>query len=427
MNTPAAAPGPRRWPRRFNIVGLCFCSTLICYLDRVNISVAIIPMAQELGWSLSTQGVVLSAFFYGYLATQVLGGWLADRYGGKIVLGVAVLWWSVFTLVTPLVAALPLAVLFAVRVALGMGEGVGFPATYSMLARWIPLPERTRSIAAVGSGISLGTVVALLICPWIVGRFGWPMAFYSFGALGFVWYLVWRVGITDDPATDPVISAEERAFIVANRPPLDGDTRASWQTLLSHRATWAIIIAHFSNNWGIYVILSWLPTYFVQAFGVDVAQLGFYTVMPWLTMFVMNNAVGWIADAMLNRGVPITRVRKLMQTIGFVGPAVFLLAVADVTSPLQASIFIACALGLAAFSLAGYGVNHLDIGPRYAGMLLGFSNTAGTIPGIVGVGITGWILDTTGSWQIVFGMAAGVYALGTVCWLTMATGERVFD
>ncbi len=268
MDNPAAAPTGRRWPRRFNVVGLCFCSSFICYVDRVNISVAIIPMAEELGWSLSTQGVVLSAFFYGYLATQVLGGWLADRYGGKLVLGMAVLWWSVFTVVTPTAAALPLAVLFAVRVLLGMGEGVAFPATYSLLARWIPLPERTRSIALVGSGISLGTVAALLVSPWIVERFGWPMAFYSFGVLGLLWYLVWRVGISDDPATDPVITAEERAFIIANRPPLEGETRASWQTLLSRRATWAIIVAHFANNWGIYVILSWLPTYFVEAFGV---------------------------------------------------------------------------------------------------------------------------------------------------------------
>src|SRR5262245_54389736 len=100
-----SSPGVvRAWPARFSVIGLCFFSTFICYLDRVNISVAIIPMAEELGWSLSTQGVVLSAFFYGYLATQVLGGWLADRYGGKRVLGIAVVWWSIFTFLTPPIA-----------------------------------------------------------------------------------------------------------------------------------------------------------------------------------------------------------------------------------------------------------------------------------------------------------------------------------
>jgi ACS family sodium-dependent inorganic phosphate cotransporter len=423
MTTPDVA---RRWPLRFSVIGLCFAATFICYLDRVNISVAIIPMAEELGWSLSTQGLVLSAFFYGYLATQVLGGWLADRYGGKLVLGVAVIWWSLFTLVTPPVAG-SLALLFVVRVALGMGEGVAFPATYSVIARWIPLPERTRSIALIGSGIPLGTVAALLVCPWIVEHLGWPMAFYSFGLLGFAWYVLWQARISDDPTTDPRIDARERAFILSNRPPLDGEVRVSWGQLLSHRATWAVIIAHFANNWGIYVILTWLPTYFVRELGIDVGQLGAYTVLPWLTMFVMNNAVGWIADGLLNRGVGVTRVRKLMQSIGFAGPAVFLVAIGDVSSPSQAALYISCALGFGAFSLAGYGVNHLDIGPRYAGVLLGFSNTAGTVPGIVGVALTGWMLDTTGSWSAVFGLAAGVYALGLVCWLAMATGERVFD
>ena len=96
------------WPRRFTLVGLCFCSTFICYIDRVNISVAILPMAQEYGWNQTTQGVVLSSFFYGYLATQIFGGWLADRYGGKVVLGWGVLLWSFFTLVTPPAAAVSL-------------------------------------------------------------------------------------------------------------------------------------------------------------------------------------------------------------------------------------------------------------------------------------------------------------------------------
>ena len=90
--SPAATlPPSQYWPRRFILVGLCFLSTFVCYIDRVNMSVAIIPMAEEFKWDQTTKGIVLSSFFYGYLATQVLGGWLADRYGGKVVLGFGVL------------------------------------------------------------------------------------------------------------------------------------------------------------------------------------------------------------------------------------------------------------------------------------------------------------------------------------------------
>ena len=128
--TPTAAPTGRSWPRRYNLVGLCFLSTFICYIDRVNISVAIIPMAEEFGWDQTTRGIVLSSFFYGYLATQVFGGWLADRFGGKIVLGIGVVWWSVFTLITPPAAALSFTILFLARVGMGLGEGSPFrPST----------------------------------------------------------------------------------------------------------------------------------------------------------------------------------------------------------------------------------------------------------------------------------------------------------
>ena len=103
------------------MVGLCFFATFVCYIDRVNISVAIIPMSEELGWDVATQGTVLSAFFIGYLLTQVVGGWLADRYGGKAVLATGVLLWSLFTILTPPAAQLGLGILLAARIAMGHG------------------------------------------------------------------------------------------------------------------------------------------------------------------------------------------------------------------------------------------------------------------------------------------------------------------
>src|SRR5262245_48421008 len=137
---------PRQYfPRRFILIGLCFLSTFICYIDRVNMSVAIIPMADEFKWAQTTKGIVLSSFFYGYLATQVLGGWLADRYSGKVVLGFGVLWWSIFTLLTPPAAAVSLAVLFIARVGMGLGEGVAFPAIH-------------QSVCSLGAGARAGAL-----------------------------------------------------------------------------------------------------------------------------------------------------------------------------------------------------------------------------------------------------------------------------
>jgi MFS transporter, ACS family, solute carrier family 17 (sodium-dependent inorganic phosphate cotransporter), other len=422
-----ALPLRQYCPRRFILIGLCFLSTLICYIDRVNMSVAIIPMAEEFKWAQTTRGIVLSSFFYGYLATQVLGGWLADRYGGKVVLGFGVLWWSIFTLLTPPAAAVSLAVLFIARVGMGLGEGVAFPAIHNLFARWVPVHERARSVALNASGIALGTVAALLLTPMIVLAWGWQAVFYCFGLLGFLWYAFWQFFASDSPETHSSIHPTEVQFIRTNSPSPPRNEKTPWGLLLSKVPTWAIIINHFCSNWGFYVILTWLPTYFKQALGADLSKVGLYTILPWLVMFVMANVAGWIADLLLKAGFSLTFVRKLMQSIGFLGAATFLSLVGSVTTISQAIVYMCCTLGLGAFALSGFAVNHLDIGPRYAGILLGFSNTAGTIPGIVGVTLTGFILDATGSWNLVFLISAGIYVFGTLVWLLFATGERVFE
>ena len=427
--TPAATSLPPRqyFPRRFILIGLCFLSTFICYIDRVNMSVAIIPMADEFKWAQTTKGIVLSSFFYGYLATQVLGGWLADRYGGKVVLGFGVLWWSIFTLLTPPAAAVSLAVLFIARVGMGLGEGVAFPAIHNLFARWVPVHERARSVALNTSGIPLGTVGALLLTPAIVLAWGWQAVFYCFGTLGFLWFVLWYFLATDSPETHPTIHPSEVQFIHGNAPPPAKNEKTPWGLLLSKAPVWAIIINHFCSNWGFYVILTWLPTYFQQALGADLSKVGIYTILPWLVMFLMGNTAGWIADNLLKAGLSLTFVRKLMQSIGFLGAATFLSLIGGVTTISQAIVYMCCTLGLGAFALSGFAVNHLDIGPRYAGILLGFSNTAGTIPGIIGVTLTGLILDATGSWNLVFLISAGIYVFGALVWLLFATGERVFD
>jgi len=390
-------------------------------------SVAIIPMAEEFQWDQTTKGIVLSSFFYGYLATQVLGGWLADRYGGKVVLGFGVLWWSLFTLLTPPAAFVSLTVLFIIRVGMGLGEGVAFPAIHNLFARWAPAHERARFVALNTSGIPLGTVGALFLTPLIVLAWGWSWVFYLFGLLGFLWFIFWYLFATDSPETHPTMHAVEMQFIRDNRPSVPRNETTPWGLLLSKAPTWAIIINHFCANWGFYVILTWLPTYFKQALGVDMSKVGMYTVLPWLVMFIMGNVAGWTADTLLTRGFSATFVRKLMQSIGFFGAATFVSLVGFATTVPQAVTLMCCGLGLGAFALSGFGVNHLDIGPRYAGILLGFSNTAGTLPGIIGVTLTGLILDATGSWQLVFLISAGIYVFGAVIWLLFATGERVFE
>jgi len=128
-----ATTQPIGWPRRFTLVLFFFTCALILYIDRVNISVVAPILMAEFGWDPAVTGTILSAFFVGYLFTQLPGGWLADRFGGKGIIGCAVLWWSLATFVTPFASTVPL--MLAARIALGISEGVTPPALHSMTAR----------------------------------------------------------------------------------------------------------------------------------------------------------------------------------------------------------------------------------------------------------------------------------------------------
>jgi ACS family sodium-dependent inorganic phosphate cotransporter len=271
MTETAEPPGPR-WPHRATVIALCFAAIFLCYIDRVNISVAIIPMAKEFGWDKTLQGTVMSAFFIGYLLTQIAGGWLADRFGGKPVLAGGVVIWSLFTALTPPAAAGGFAALLAARIGMGVGEGVSFPSIYSLFSRWVPARERSRAVGLVFSAIPLGTVFALIVTPWIVIHFGWPWAFYSFAALGLFWYAIWRAQVTSSPEQNPRVSAEELRAIQAEADPSAASTRPPLSALLGSTAVWAIIVCHFCNNWSGYVLLSWLPTYLNERLDVDLAE-----------------------------------------------------------------------------------------------------------------------------------------------------------
>ena len=415
------------WPRRFTVVALSFAAVFICYMDRVNISVAIIPMAKELAWDPKTQGYVLSSFFVGYLITQIVGGRLADRFGGKVVLGVGVLWWSVFTMLTPIAAFAGLATLLVARIGMGIGEGVTFPSIYSLFGRWMPQAETSRAVGLVFSAIPLGSVFALLATPLLVIHFGWPWAFFSFGAVGVIWWIAWHLRVASHPALHRDIAAHERELIARDAVPVERAAPPPWGKLLSNPAVWAIVVCHFCNNWGGYVLLAWMPTYITQALGVDYAKVGLFAMIPSLLSFVFLNVSGNLTDRLIARGYDKTRVRKWMQSIGFGGSALTLMFVAYIHDATLAIALMSVGSIIGAFASSGFAVNHLDLAPRHAGVLMGISTTAATIPGIIGVSVSGWILQTTGSWALVFQVAAGVYVFGMVFYLFFASARREFD
>jgi ACS family sodium-dependent inorganic phosphate cotransporter len=414
------------WKRRWTILAMCFVAFLLCNMDRVNMSIAILPISQQYGWSSTTIGLVQSSFFWGYLLTQVAGGVWADRFGGKRVLGFGVVWWSLATMATPIAARTSLPVLLAARACMGIGEGVAMPAMNNLLSKWVPVRERSRSLSLVYSGMYTGSMLGLALSPQMISSWGWASVFYVFGAAGLLWFAWWQRQAAPAPSLDPRIDDSELRYITRNTAAAAPLTSIPWRLLLSKPATWALIVSHFCHNWGTFILLTWMPTYYNQVLGLDLKSSGFFSVLPWITMAISANVGGWIADTLVERGLSVTAVRKIMQTIGFLGPAFFLTRLGGITTVTGAVGCMMAAQGLDAFSQSGLYSNHADIGPRYAGVLLGLSNTAGVLAGVLGTAATGLILQT-GSWKQVWAVAVALYLVGTVVWNLFATGERVFD
>lgn len=421
---PASPITPRRIPRRYIIVALYFIATMLCYVDRVSISVAIIPLARRFDYAAGAQGLILSAFFWGYFCTQLVGGWMSDRFGGRRVLGAGVAIWSLATLLTPPAAALSFALLFAIRVVLGLGEGVNFPAIHSLTARWMLVSERARSLSLNFSGMYLGTVLALLASPMIIAAFGWPALFYISGAIGLAWVVAWMLAAADRPEDSRHISPAELTAITSTRNAEARASRVPWAKIVREKAVWAIVLAHFCSNFGFNILLLWLPTYLHHTFGVTVAHVGIYSIVPWIATFVVVNSGGWLADTMLLRGTSVGATRKLMQSCAFGIGALPLLALPAARTPGAAIALITISAAANGLGLAAYGVNHLDVGPTYAGVLMGISNTIAAIPGIIGVAVTGFIVQASGSFAAVFYLIAAVDVIGLLGYLRWASGDR---
>eukprot|EP00960_Hanusia_phi_P036420 752303-Hanusia_phi.AAC.7 len=218
----------------------------ICYADRANIADAILPMSAELGFARSVEGIVLSSFFIGYASTQIAGGWLSDKFGGKNILSAAVVLWSIATMLTPSFARSGLYSLILIRVLMGVGEGPAFPAIHSMISRTIPDDRKTTAVAIVTAASYVGSLLAFAVCPTIIASSRWDNIFFSFGSLGLAWLPLWFLYTRFFPSIDkrPVAVGDVSADAAAGNDIL-GITRS----LLLKKEVWAIIVAQYTQSW----------------------------------------------------------------------------------------------------------------------------------------------------------------------------------
>lgn len=403
---------------RYVVLGLCFLGLTMNYLDRANLSVTLPYMDKELNLGLTNteKGLILGAFFWAYDGMMLVAGWFTDKVGSRRAFSLAAIWWSLFTMLTPL--ATSFVGLFGVRFMLGAGEAPAYPSSTRAASRWFPKTERAFATAVIDSGARVGTVLALPVVTAIIAVTSWHYSFIVLGLLGFVWAAVWYAYYRD-PREHPSANELELRYIRENggRNKVNDDPEAAkirWIDLFRYRTIWGMMIGFFCLNFVIYFFLTWFPDYLKNARGLNLAELGTLGTIPGLVAIVAGWSAGLYADRLIRNGADVTLVRKTVMVGGLLGGA-FILGAALVSSVYAALFFLAVAYASLATAATGIWSLPADIAPSssHVGSIGGIQNFASNLAGIFSPFIFGLLLDTFhGDYTPAFAAASCVAVVG---------------
>ena len=386
---PSGAPAAPVYSTRmlWAIVVVLATASIIAYIDRVNLSVALVDAEFESYFNLTNtdRGFVNSAFFWSYAVLQIPAGWLVDRFGSKkpLMIGFAV--WSLLTAATALTTGF--ASLFAIRLLLGVGEAVMHPASM----RWIRFnfPERRRGLAIglLMSGSKFGPAIGAVSAAMLIESIGWQAMFLLVGLVSLLWLVPFALMVKGDQDSGPSALAE--SVTVASVP---------MAKLLSNPIIWGTVIGTFCYMYFVYFCLTWMPAYYSEEMGLTLGSSGLYTTFSFAGMAVVAILGGFAADWFINRGASAVTVRKAFTLAGFLMATTVLIG-AQATSLNVALFFSVLSLSGLGLATANYWALTQTLIPGGAiGRIVGIQNTAASGAGIVSPILTGWMVDATGSY-----------------------------
>jgi MFS family permease len=416
---PAPLPAPR-----LALVVLTFAAAFACYIDRVGFPIVYTAIARDAWIPKTIQGSVHSAFYNGYTATQVPGGALATRIGGQKVIVWAFALWGLMSALTPSDGSRTRAIWWC-RVGVGGAMGTVFPSMHSMLAQAIPTQERNRAVSFMTSGMYFGSAFAMVAVPVAMRLGGAAFATTATGCCAFAWLLAWNAVNEKMSILRPFEDTTVLPGAMGARKPRG----TPWGGLLTSPAVLVIMLNNFTFHYAFFILMSWMPTFYEQKLGLDAGSYTWLKMIPYLVMGTCSNVGGIVADKMMSsKAYSPTYVRKLLNTIGFVLSALALWSLPLCTSVGSAAFVSSVALGALAVARGGYAVNHMDVAPRLAGVLMGMSNGCGAMAGMIGPWFTGLVLDTARDpWVAAFNMPGYLCVGGAAAYLRYATAEQLFD
>ncbi|THD22446.1 Vesicular glutamate transporter 3 [Fasciola hepatica] len=437
-------------------------------------------------WSRPIQGLILGAFFWGYIIVQIPGGLLAHYFGPRWLGMVCILGSGVADMCLPSAAKLGWITTIVCRMVQGIFQGPMMPISACLIGRWVPPNERSRYTAFVYAGVQVGTVIGQSVSGTlsqvreVIDRETdlteyvsyWPYVHYLFGALSLLLSLIWLFTVHDEPDVHPHITSAEREYLhlslaheadpssttKAKQPPPANekadailpinDKKISqtpvnevdrlavrskkepvpWRQILTSLPVWAIMICHVTYNWSWYSLITCMPTYMARVLGFDLFDNGLLSSIPYVVQCIIALVVAQTSDLLIARHVfSVTWVRKLNNLIALSGVGAGLLAVGSIGCRRVAAVcLLTTSIGLLGFSSSGYSANTVDLAPKFAGNIISVTNTLATFPGIFGPMLVGYITRDSSSvenWRIIFGVSTALAWFGALVNLVITSGE----
>jgi len=375
-------------------------SLFINYIDRGNLATGATQIRADLHLSATAYGALAAGFYFAYAFCQLPAGALSDRIGGKLVLGIGALLWSVSTLLTGFVQGFM--GLFVLRMMLGMGESVAFTTTSKIIASNVPRAQMGLANGVIGFGYLVGPAVGTLLGGFMMARWGWRATFFAFGAVSLVWLVPWS-----------------RVQIIEAKPAENSDQQpVTIQQILGKRALWGASLGHFAGNWNWYFILGYLPMYLEMQRGFSKEHMATVVSSAYLVNALAALFAGWAFDKAIHRGWSASLTLKLPLAAAHVAGLGCMLAMPVMPIGACLALLFVYEIFLGFSSPAYFMIPQIMAGPSAAARWVGVQNMMGNMPGIIGVLFAGVLIDASnGSYGTAFLLAGLVNLLGLIGWI----------
>ena len=445
----------------YTMLGLIFVVAGLSALDRIAMSVALVPMTEEFGFTDTTKGAISSFFSVGYGFAILPAGLLLASVSPRLFMTIGVALWSTGTILTPFTAAQEnMSILLGARALVGASESVVIPSVQRLIASWVPVDKKALSIGVLLAGFQSGTIGAYLLSPYLVEQLGdWRDLFYVYGGAGLLFLIPWLALAKDSP--NDLIKSESQVTIATDnrkkfisplesvdakqdqdedssplRSAIDLVQAAPWGEFVRSKAVWAMFLAHAANNWGLYNNLNWGSTFYSEQYGLNIKESAFLLVLPAIVGGVMGLTAGKLSDTFIDSldertDEAITNARKTFQAISSFGPSVFfaILAFHIPEQPWVSQSLLTAAVALQSFNSAGYvAANQEKAGEKWTGLLYSITSLPSVWVGTSGVYLSGRILDAMNQdWSYVWGITSLVFAIGGLSFINLYDSKKEFD